>query len=182
MAQAAQISRHVERGTGHSTVAISGAPVWAIGAAIITLSLAPTGAGTSASGSEFVRTHQITPFERASRKNSFFDTAADYAFDDWDGDGATAISGADVQTARALLDTLNAPEPEIVAGSDGSICMEWVRQSATGEKKIYVDVGPHGRILTFARFGSSAPIEKHFDEYTAEVDHHLRVLFSVYSA
>jgi hypothetical protein len=179
--QAAQISRHSEYGTGHSNVAISGAPVWAIGASIITLSLAPIGTGTSALANEFVRFHQISPFDRGTRK-SFFESVSDYALDDWDGEGARAILSTDVETAQVLLNALNAPDPEIVAGSDGSICMEWIRQSPTGEKKIYVDVGPDGKILTFARFGSSSPIEKHFDEHGPEVDNHLRVLFSIYSA
>jgi hypothetical protein len=180
--QAAQISRRGEYGTGHSNVAISGAPVWAISAAIITLSLAPTGSGTSGLANEFVRTQQISPLVRSARKGSFFDSVEDYAFDDWDGDGAKAVSSNDVETAQVLLTALNAPEPEIVAGSDGSICMEWVRQSPTGEKKIYVDVGPDGKVLTFARFGNSSPIEKHFNEYGPDVDNHLRVLFSIYSA
>jgi hypothetical protein len=179
--EAAQISRHGEYATGHSNVAISGAPVWAIGAALITLSLAPTGTGSSAFANELVRSQLIAPFDRAARKDGFFDTVGDYASDDWDGDGAKGISAADVKIARELLSTLNISEPEIVAGSDGSICMEWVRQSPSGEKRIYVDVGPDGRVLTFARFGNSSPIEKHFDRYTAEVENHLRVLFSVYS-
>ena len=178
--QPVQINRRSEYATGQSNVAINGAPVWAIGAALITLSLASAGAGTSSLANELVRSRQIAPFDRA-RREGFFDTVADYASDDWDGDGARAISSRDVEIARALLSSLDVSEPEIVAGSDGSICMEWIRQSPSGEKKIYVDVGPDGKVLTFARFGSSSPIEKHFDEYTPEVDNHLRVLFSVYS-
>ncbi len=170
------------RGTGQSNVAISGAPIWAVGAAIFTLSLTPFGTGTSALANEIVRTQQIAPSDRAARKGSFFDQLDDYGLDDWDGDGATAISSEDAGTARTLLDSLNVAAPDIVAGADGSICMEWIRQSASGEKKIYVDVGPNGKILTFARFGDSSPIEKHFDLYGPDVNDHLRIIFSIYSA
>ncbi|MDB5610811.1 MAG: hypothetical protein JWP25_7711 [Bradyrhizobium sp.] len=181
MAQPAQISRFRELGTGHSNVSISG-PIWAIGAAMVTLSLSSLGTGTSALANELVRTQHISPFDRAGKKNDFFESIEDYSYDDWDGDGAKAVSPNDVKNARVLLNGLNTSQPEIAAGSDGSICMEWIRQSPTGEKKIYVDVGPDGKILTFARFGASSPIEKHFDQYDPEVDNHLRVLFSVYSA
>jgi hypothetical protein len=160
---------------------MSGAPAWALGAAIFTLSLAPLGTGGSVLANEIVRTQPICPFDRATRKSSFFDQIGDYSLDDWDGDGASAISSQDASNARTLLNSLNVAEPEIVAGSDGSICMEWIRQSSGGEKKIYVDVGPSGKVLTFARFGSLSPIEKHFDRYGPEVIDHLRVLFSIYS-
>jgi hypothetical protein len=177
----AEISASSRHGTGQTGVAISGAPAWALGAAIFTLSLAPLGTGSSALANEIVRAQQIAPFDRSTRKNNFFDEVADYSSDDWDGDGAAAISSTDVTNARSLLSSLNVTDPEIVAGSDGSICMEWIRQSPSGEKKIYVDVGPSGMVLTFARFGDSSPIEKHFDGYGPEVNDHLRVLFSIYS-
>jgi hypothetical protein len=167
-------------GTGQTNIAITGAPAWAVGTAIISLSLSPLGTGTSSFANEIVRA--LAPFARDARENSFFDHVADYALDDWDGDGAVAISSDDVANARSLLNTLNVGDPEIVAGSDGSICMEWIRQSPTGENKIYVDVGPKGKVLTFARFGQSSPIEKHFDEYGPDVVDHLRVLFSIYAA
>lgn len=178
----AQISSSHRYGTGETGVAISGAPMWAISAAIFTLSLTPFGTGSSTLANEIVRTQQISPFDRGTRKSNFFDQISDYAFDDWDGDGATAIASGDLANARSLLNTLGVAAPEIVAGADGSICMEWIRQSPTGEKKIYVDVGPGGKVLTFARFGVSSPIEKHFDHFGPEVADHLRVLFSIYSA
>jgi hypothetical protein len=168
-------------GTGQTNIAISGAPAWALGAAIFTLSLTPLGTGSSSLVNEMVRAQQIAPFVRNTKKRDFFDHVADYALDDWDGDGAKAISFKDASSARSLLDLLNTSEPEIVAGSDGSICMEWIRQSPNGEKKIYVDIGPGGKVLTFARFANSSPIEKHFDQCGPEVSDHLRVLFSIYS-
>jgi hypothetical protein len=182
LSQSAQISRLTRYGTGQSTVAINGAPAWALSAAIFTLGLTPLGTGSSSLANELARTQQILPFDRSARKTSFFDSVSDYAADDWDGDGARAILSQDVLSARALLNVLGVPEPEIAAGSDGSVCMEWIRQSPTGEKKIYVDVGPGGRVLTFARFGAFSPIEKHFDQYGPDVDNHLRVLFSIYLA
>lgn len=182
MPRTAEISPSSRHGTGQSNIAISGAPAWALGAAIFTLSLTPLGTGSSALVNEMVRAQQIAPLVRPARKNDFFDQVADYSFDDWDGDGASAISSTDAANARSLLTLLNVSDPEIVAGSDGSICMEWVRQSPNGEKKIYVDIGPSGKVLTFARFGDSSPIEKHFDEYGPDVGDHLRVLFSIYSA
>ena len=106
----------------------------------------------------------------------------DYALDDWDGDGARAVSHKDILLARTLLGRLRTSQPEIAAGSDGSICMEWIRQVRSGERKIYVDIGPRGKILTFAKFEDSPPVEKHFDEYSPEADSHLQALFNRYSS
>jgi hypothetical protein len=175
------ISSSVHHGTGDSAVPITGAPLWALGIAIFTLSLSPLGTGTSALANEFVRTQQIAPL-KAAKNGNFFDNVADYSLEDWDGDGSKAIAASDVAIARSLLGALNVPEPETVAGADGSVCMEWIRQSPSGEKSVYVDVGPNGKVLTFARFGESSPIEKHFDQFGPDVEDHLRVLFSVYSA
>ncbi|MGA2057945.1 MAG: hypothetical protein ABSG88_21895 [Bradyrhizobium sp.] len=179
MNQVSQAFTSGRAGTGQTNITMTGMPAWAVGAAMFTLSLNPLGTGVSTLSNELARAQQISPF---ARKDGFFDRVADYASDDWDGDGAVAVSADEVANARSLLNALNVSNPEIVAGSDGSICMEWIRQSSTGEKKVYVDVGPKGKVLTFARFGQSSPIEKHFNEYGPDVIDHLRVLFSIYAA
>ena len=183
MPHAAQISVHDRHGTGESTIAISGlAIMWTLAAANYLLSSGLLGTGTSTVSNKIVRRQHLLPVDSTTQRNSFFDHVADYCTHDWDGDGAVAISSDDIASARSLLDALAATDPEIVAGSDGSICMEWIRHSPMGEKKIYVDIGPNGKVLTFARFGESSPIEKHFDQYGPDVIDHLRVLFSIYLA
>jgi hypothetical protein len=127
---------------------------------------------------------QVAAIRSAISKQDFFEGVSAYQTDGWDGDNAVAISGADVKRARSLLDLIAGFEPkapDIAPGQDGSICLEWKRYTSDGEKKIYVDVGPNGRILTYAKLGSFSPIEKHFPSDTAGVIDHLSVMFSIYS-
>jgi hypothetical protein len=124
----------------------------------------------------------LKPFAARSK---FFDDLSQYEADDWDGDGAKAIAKQDSKNARSLLEAIGLYEtslPDIVAGADGSICMEWIRQGQDGERKIFVDVGPNGRVLTYVKFGSRSPIEKHFDKFGPSVVEHLQLLFNVFAS
>jgi hypothetical protein len=98
----------------------------------------------------------------------------------WDGEDAIAIDPRDLKYARELLREIGhhiPTQPDAAPGADGSICMEWIGQSAAGLKKIFVDVGPGDQVLTFARFGKSNPIERHFKKDSTSLVPYLLVLF-----
>ena len=98
----------------------------------------------------------------------------------WDGEGATPVLKADLDSARRLLKRI-APylpvEPDAAAGTDGSICMEWRSETAAGSKKIFVDVAPGGTVLTYSRLGNSPPSERHFKRDDPALIVYLRYLF-----
>lgn len=102
----------------------------------------------------------------------------------WDGDDAKPVSKNDLKFARGLLDQI-APylpcDPDAAAGTDGSICMEWLSNSAVGTKKIFIDVTPDGSVLTFARIGSSRPTEKHFRKNDPMLVTYLQQVFDFFA-
>ena len=78
----------------------------------------------------------------------------------WDGDDAVAVAKKDLKFARSLLEkvALYLPSvPDAAAGTDGSICMEWIANSPVGPKKLFVDVSPDDSVLTFAQIGNFIP-------------------------
>jgi hypothetical protein len=180
---AAPVHTASERNSGQQDPALW---PWASGFAMLMIGAfsAPAAGGTALGSNTLQNFAALSKF--TAPRGKFFDELAQYERDDWDGDGAKPVARTDSDIARRLLDSV-APDiaqltpPDIVAGADGSICMEWIRQGATGQRKMFVDVGPNGRVLTFAKFGSATGIEKHFDQFGPEVLQHLRLMFSVYS-
>jgi hypothetical protein len=102
----------------------------------------------------------------------------------WDGDDAKAVSKKDLKFARSLLDQI-APylpaAPDAAPGTDGSICMEWISNSPAGTNKIFVDVTPNDSVLTFARIGSSRPVEKHFGKSDPMLVAYLQHVFDFFA-
>ncbi len=76
----------------------------------------------------------------------------DFGIDDWDGEGARAISADIIHEAARLLGVLpdNVLEPEVAPASDGSICMEW--DSSGGS--LWLDIGPDRTVQTLVTFGA----------------------------
>lgn len=98
----------------------------------------------------------------------------------WDGQEATPVAKTDLNFARRLLTSIGPYlpfEPDAAAGADGSICMEWMSDTAAGSKKIFVDVTPGGNVLTYSRLGNSPPLEKHFSKDDPALIPYLRHLF-----
>jgi hypothetical protein len=63
----------------------------------------------------------------------------EYSVDDWDGEGARAISPEVIKIAASLLRRLpeGAALPDVAPAADGTVCMEWVAPSG----ELWVDVG-----------------------------------------
>jgi len=83
----------------------------------------------------------------------------------WDGEEAKAVSRKDLKFARTLLEQISPylpGSPDAAPGTDGSICMEWIVNGPSGQKKVFIDVTPDDEVLTFARLGEARPVEKHF--------------------
>jgi hypothetical protein len=76
----------------------------------------------------------------------------DFSFDDWDGEGARAISPDLIREAARLLSLLpdDVSEPEVAPASDGSICLEW--DSAAGS--LWLDIGPDRTAQTLIKTGA----------------------------
>jgi hypothetical protein len=103
---------------------------------------------------------------------------------DWDGEGADPVDKADLDYARTLLKQVAAQlpfEPDAAAGSDGSICMDWISDTSAGSKKIFIDVAPRGKVLTYLRLGNSKPLEKHFKKNDPTLIVYLRHLFEFFN-
>lgn len=98
----------------------------------------------------------------------------------WDGEDAEPIRGEDLQYARRLLKSIGAYSgiPDAAPGADGSICMEWISSGSEGKRKIVIDVGPGDKVLTYARFGSHKPIERHFKKLDPTLIDHVKGLFA----
>ncbi|MGH6642964.1 hypothetical protein [Hypericibacter sp.] len=102
-----------------------------------------------------------------------------YTSPGWDGDDAEPLLLSDLKFARGLLRQLasHANPPDAAPGPDGSICMEWVAGSRHSPRKIFLDVGPGDRVLTYAKFGKRAPVERHFKKSDFELVGYLQSLF-----
>lgn len=83
----------------------------------------------------------------------------EYDCPDWDGYGAAPITKETVQAARAFqrLLPMDAPQPDIAPGGDGTIGFEWRSGSPANRTMILVDVGP-GDIVTARRVNGAAGI------------------------
>jgi hypothetical protein len=102
---------------------------------------------------------------------------------DWDGQEAAPVAKADLDFARRLLTSIEPylpSEPDAAPGADGSICMEWISDTAAQSKKIFVDVAPRGYVLTYSRLGDSPPLERHFTKNDPALMPYLRHLFEFF--
>jgi hypothetical protein len=71
-----------------------------------------------------------------------------YLEDDWDGDGAKAVSPITLQNAQVILTALplELQKGSAMAGIDGSIGLYWTSSISGGRRQIYIDVRADGRI------------------------------------
>jgi len=102
----------------------------------------------------------------------------------WDGDEAEAISEKDLQFTRTLLERLGPylpSAPDTAPGVDGSICMEWIDSGPAGQKKVFVDVTPADKVLTFARLSEARPVEKHFKKSDQGLIVYLQSVFDFFA-
>jgi hypothetical protein len=83
----------------------------------------------------------------------------DFAWDDWDGEGARGITQEIIGNAEQLLGKLapHVPQPEVAPAADGSLCMEW--NSAAGV--IWLDIEPDGTAAVLVQIGTKK-IESRF--------------------
>ena len=67
----------------------------------------------------------------------------EYERADWDGYGAEPISAETIDAARSFLQRVprTLGQPEISPGSDGTIGLEWVRDTGPF-RKLFIDIGP----------------------------------------
>jgi hypothetical protein len=113
-----------------------------------------TGSGTAVSVepqvSPFVE-NQTTPQASGGLERALRDLE-DFSFDDWDGEGARAISPDLIREAAHLLSLLpdDVSEPEVAPASDGSICLEW--DSAAGS--LWLDIEPNRTAQTLIKTGA----------------------------
>jgi hypothetical protein len=84
-----------------------------------------------------------------------------YHISDWDGYGAQPITSETVQTARSfkLLLPMDAPQPDIAPGGDGTIGFEWRSGSPGNRSLILVDIGP-GDLIVARRVDEAGRIER----------------------
>lgn len=76
----------------------------------------------------------------------------EYSYDNWDLEGAVAITEDVRQAAYAVKNIATniarvRIEPDIAPANDGSICMEWEIPG----RRFWVDVGPYGVVSTLYR-------------------------------
>jgi hypothetical protein len=113
-----------------------------------------TGGGTAASAdlqeSPFAE-NRTTPQGSGGLERALRDLE-DFSLDDWDAEGARAISPDVIREAARLLSLLpdGVSEPEVAPANDGSICMEW--DSAAGS--LWLDIGPDRTAQTLIKIGA----------------------------
>ena len=101
-----------------------------------------------------------------------------YSYDDWDLEGARAVS-PDVQMwTKSLLRLLHPllPNPDVSPAPTGSLCMEWAR----GADLVWADVEPDGKVLTLTKYAGKKT-ESVFDSANGAVhylDAQLQRLFA----
>lgn len=102
----------------------------------------------------------------------------------WDGEDAAALHPSDLDFARNLLREIGPymGKPDAAPGADGSICMEWIAGTEYGFNKMFLDIGPGDRVLTYARFGDRQGIERHFRKNDPVLMTYLHGLVSAFSA
>jgi hypothetical protein len=73
----------------------------------------------------------------------------EYSEDDWDADGASAITSDLINLAANLLQHVpqNAALPDVAPAADGTVCMEWMTPSGL----LWVDIGPDRTALILTR-------------------------------
>jgi hypothetical protein len=82
---------------------------------------------------------------RAKAVESLYDLAERCKQENWDGDGAEAITDATYQKAYLFLETLpiDLPAPDFIPEPDGHIAMEWYRGRG---RLIVLSIGEDGEI------------------------------------
>jgi hypothetical protein len=73
-----------------------------------------------------------------------------YSYDDWDCEGARAITPDVIKWSEHILANIlpNLPNPDASPAHSGSVCMEWTN----GENLVWADVEPNGKLLTLTKF------------------------------
>jgi hypothetical protein len=132
------------------------------------------GGGTAAFGdpgeSPFAE-NRTTP-ERSGGLARALRDLEDFSYDDWDAEGARAITPEVIREAARLLSLLpdGISEPEVAPASDGSVCMEW--DSSAGS--LWLDIGPDRTAQTLIKIGSLKE-ERRFSADAPDLATYLRV-------
>jgi hypothetical protein len=84
-----------------------------------------------------------------------------YMEDDWDGDGATAVTPLTLHNAKVILTALpiELQKGNAMAGTDGSIGLYWTDSESGIHCQLYIDLRADGRI----RFSYSNSVAKRED-------------------
>jgi hypothetical protein len=108
-----------------------------------------------------------------------------YTIANWDGDDAVPLSKSDLEYARSLLDALELlytpAEPDAAPGKDGSVCMEWVRETGKGTSKLFVDVAPNDQVLVYLKCSGLTSAERHFHKLDTDLLSYLQTAFLMFS-
>jgi len=79
----------------------------------------------------------------------------------WDGQGASAVTGQAIGVAASIAEALFAllpkgtPAPDLIPEADGEICISWIADAAT---MFSLSVGAHGKINFAGQFGRSGGV------------------------
>lgn len=98
----------------------------------------------------------------------------EYQIDNWDGEGALALSDEVIDDAASLLQSLPkyAPPPDVAPAADGTICMEFGESA----KAIWIHVEPERKVAILVKQGDQRE-EKHFYVHTASLIRYLKEQF-----
>jgi hypothetical protein len=98
-----------------------------------------------------------------------------YGYDNWDCEGAKAITQSVIGWTKIILDLLpqTVPNPDLAPAASGSVCMEWSR----GDDLVWADVEPNGHLLMLTKF-SGKKSESVFKIGNEKIRHHLATAFA----
>lgn len=93
---------------------------------------------------------------RTPAADALFEAWADFAKENWDGQGAQAVPPDRLTTAIALVNALPVvfPAPDACADRDGDFCLEWYRGP---RRTISVSIGAAGVLHWAALIGDDDP-------------------------
>lgn len=138
-----------ESATGNLSIPV--ALFWQPAGSNTSATLFSSGTASSLAPSEGTIVADVRSEAEASEHPALAEFVA-YDMEDWDCEGAEPITKATRELASGVLSAIpvSFPPPDVAPSADGSICMEW----NVGNAKVWVDVGPGKKVLTYYNSGA----------------------------